>query len=127
MSTDSRFATLVRQSVLAFQGRARTFRTSFPLVLLALLLGFVLANVFGTVLNLLRARIAWDGFALLGVLFLVEATSCLTYCDPLSRVRLERVASLGSLANAMTSWRVVNSFKVGLLLGFFVDAFKVGS
>lgn len=127
MAINSRVATLLRQSALAFQGRARPFRGSFPLVLLSLLLGFLLANVFGTILNLLRAKLAWDGFVLLGVVLLVEATSCLTYCDPLCRVSLERGASLGPLANAMTSWRIVNSFKIGLLLGFFVDAFKVGS
>lgn len=113
--------------MLWFDERLQTFRGSFPLVLLSLLLGFVLANVFGTVLNLFRNKIAWDGFALFGIVGLIEVTSFLTYSPSVCAIRLKRLAFLQLSGNPVFSWRVVNSFKIGLLLGFFVDAFKVGS
>ena len=234
MANNPRVASLLRQVALSFQNRIKPFRNSFSLIFFSLLFGFLLANIFGTFLNVFRDIVFWDGFIILGILFFVEITNYLTYhpfsgsfglgvrwdggqsppqprpwpgavvgsaphpIEPMhpkgckavhlegmqegagapttrsterlasrrgwgevpsppapdaSPVRLGRAsgasdASLASLerdaqdaregrsrqlvsnaaiANRGVIYRVVNSFKLGLLLGFFVEAFKVGS
>ena len=41
--------------------------------------------------------------------------------------RSRQLASNAAIVNREVIYRIVNSFKIGLLLGFFVEAFKVGS
>ena len=120
-----RVASLLRQVALSFQNRIRPFRDSFSLILFSLLFGFLLANIFGTFLNVLRDAISWDGFVILGIVLFVEITNYLTY-HPF-RGRSRQFASNATIANREVIHRIVNSFKIGLLLGFFVEAFKVGS
>jgi hypothetical protein len=176
-----RVASLLRQVTLSFQNRIRPFRDSFSLILFSLLFGFLLANIFGTFLNILRDAVSWDGFVILGILLFVEMTNYLTYPrgswatpgprrpkgmggrsppkaqgpplgdrrrggqalggrgphaeqslegPPLGDNRGGRArhrASKATIANREGIYRIVNSFKIGLLLGFFVEAFKVGS
>lgn len=113
------------QVALSFQNRIRPFRSYFSTILLSLLFGFLLANIFGTFLGVLRNAIAWDGFVILGILFFVEVTNCLIY-HPL-KIRSQQIAFDSAKRKKEMMYRIVNSFKIGLLLGFFVEAFKVGS
>ncbi|BDA51826.1 hypothetical protein COCOBI_pt-1140 (chloroplast) [Coccomyxa sp. Obi] len=115
----------MRQVALSFQNRIRPFRDSFSLILFSLLFGFLLANIFGTFLNVLRDAVSWDGFVILGIVLFVEITNYLTY-QPL-KGRSRQLTSNAAIANREVIYRIVNSFKIGLLLGFFVEAFKVGS
>ena len=125
MANNPRVASLLRQVALSFQNRIRPFRDSFSLILFSLLFGFLLANIFGTFLNVLRDAISWDGFVILGIVLFVEITNYLTY-HPF-RGRSRQFAFNATIANREVIYRIVNSFKIGLLLGFFVEAFKVGS
>lgn len=76
---------------------------------------------------MLRDKLIWDGFALIGIVALTETTSYLTYCPSDRVMRLKGWSFLLRVTDTTFNWRVINSFKVGFLLGFFVDAFKVGS
>lgn len=125
MANNPRAATLLRQVAVSFQNRARPFRHSFSIILFSLLFGFLLANIFGTFLAVLRNSIPWDGFVIFGILLFVETTNWLTYRPfkgPSQQTAYEAVKT-----NKNVMCRIVNSFKIGLLLGFFVEAFKVGS
>nr|YP_009106167.1 hypothetical chloroplast RF20 [Paradoxia multiseta]AIT94970.1 hypothetical chloroplast RF20 [Paradoxia multiseta] len=155
MANNPRVASLLRQVALSFQNRIRPFRDSFSLILFSLLFGFLLANIFGTFLNVLRDAVSWDGFVILGILLFVEITNYSTY-HPLrgsmatpsmagggqrTRSAIRRtpvrpgqrggrsrqLTSNAAIVNREVIYRIVNSFKIGLLLGFFVEAFKVGS
>lgn len=125
MENNFRAATLLSQVALSIQNRIRPFRRSFSIILFSLLLGFLVANIFGTFLGVLRNAIAWDGFVILGIVFFVEVTNYVIY-HPLKN-RSQQIASDAIKTNKEVTCRIVNSFKIGLLLGFFVEAFKVGS
>lgn len=125
MGNNPRAATLLRQLALSFQNRIKPFRDSFSTILFFLLFGFLLANIFGTFLGVLRNAIAWDGFVILGVVLFVEVTNYLTYYQVKSRS--SQIDSNASKTSKEIMYRLVNSFKIGLLLGFFIEAFKVGS
>jgi len=80
--------------------------------------GFFIGNIFGTFLNSLRNIFPWDGFIIVAFVFICEFISFQTY-RPLSRRATE--------PTSFFSWRPWNLLKLGILFGFFVDAFKVGS
>lgn len=94
-------------------------------MLLSLLLGFLLANIFGTFLGVLRCAAIWDGFVIFALVVLLEVISCARYQT--LQPPTVGVVSFASTGNRNVFWRLTNNFKVGLLLGFFVEAFKVGS
>jgi len=106
MSFDFKFSSL---RTLIFQ-KKNLWQRFFDLSLFFLLFGFVNGNLFGTFLQFLRQYFIWDGLIIMFTLLIIEAIN-LTYfvCRPKPWVRL------------------LNFYKMGLLLGFFTDAFKVGS
>lgn len=105
--------TLLRASKRRFtkQGLLRTQRRSlFAKELSVLLFGFLSGSLFGTVLTFVRVFLIWDGFIIACLLVVLETTTSLAYTKSPSR-----------------STRTINLFKIGAMIGFFVDAFKVGS
>jgi hypothetical protein len=84
-----------------------------------LFLGFVAGNLFGTFLAGLRPILRWDGYIILSVLGFIEITNYGFY-DP--SLDIPFLPSRGA-----PIWKMCQFFKIGLMLGFFVDAFKVGS
>lgn len=82
-----------------------------------LLLGFLSGNLFGTILALLRGFVMWDLLVIAALLSVVEFTGFVAYNPRVT----ERSSVLASKIKA------INLFKVGMMIGFFVDAFKVGS
>ena len=107
------------------QCRIQLFQSFFATMLLSLLLGFLLANIFGTFLGVFRCAAIWDGFVIFGLVVFVEVISCARY-QTLQPPPVGAV-SFASTGNRNLFWRLTNNFKIGLLLGFFVEAFKVGS
>ena len=86
-------------------------KAQFGLSLLGLTGGFVTGNLTGSHLNFFRSAGIWDGFILI-----------------VSLAGLEGLNYLGSRVPADDHGaRPVVTFKLGLLLGTFTDAFKVGS
>nr|YP_001382192.1 hypothetical chloroplast RF20 [Pleurastrum terricola]ABO69329.1 hypothetical chloroplast RF20 [Pleurastrum terricola] len=90
----------------------------FPITLFAILSGFIIGNVFGTFLTKLREFICWDVLILGFILIFCEFINFLIYT---------KIFNLKAYFLTRFSIKLLNSFKIGLLFGFFVDAFKVGS
>ena len=105
----------------SFWGRLNTqlYTTNqrFSFHFLCLLCGFFLGNVFGVFLALLREWVKSDLLIVGLLLFVSEFISFQSY----------RHTRTGIVATQWFSWRPFNLLKLGLLFGFFVDAFKVGS
>ena len=123
---------------------------SFSLVLFSALLGFLVANIFGTFLTTLRDYVVWDGFIIVGLVVFVETINLSVYkvfkSVPFTPSALEDATGVLNTKESPFTLRnksdtllnsprrsnfllcqLLNSFKLGLLLGFFVEAFKVGS
>lgn len=121
-----------------------------------LFLGFLLGNLFGSFLNIFRKLIIWDGFLILILLLIEEIISYLMY-HPIKKALFSTLhySSFNVIKKKFDDYffrnsinlttfhsrkkntifftkkiiliKSLNFFKIGILLGFFVDAFKVGS
>lgn len=111
-----------------FTGIARRIQTTdnnLPLDLLSTLLGFVVGNAFGLFLPFIRHYLPFDFIIIFLLCVLFEWISAQAYKRASRKVRL---ASKGNAeARPQAFLRVLNVMKLGILFGFFVDAFKVGS
>ncbi len=123
----SKLDTFVSQSIVSFQKKSLFFRKNFPCMLALLLFGFLVGNVFGTFLNTLRFFFFWDVFIIFLLVVLLEFLNYNAY-NVFSR---PKGSVLGYAEQELRSAKIVvqfiNFFKIGLMIGFFVDAFKVGS
>lgn len=90
---------------------AGAFRSEFGTNGLCLSGGFVTGNLFGTFLNLFRSVLVWDGAIMMVSLVAIEGLNWLSFRP----------------GGEPDSGRGTRFFKLGLLLGTFTDAFKVGS
>ena len=124
-SSNPRVVNYLEALTFLFKGRVLVFQKSFAPILFALFLGFLLANIFGTFLGALRSFAIWDGFVIFGLVLFVELISYATY--QIGKRQFMRTLSLQFTEGKPLFWRITNNFKIGLLLGFFVEAFKVGS
>lgn len=89
-------------------------KTNFIFYIFLLFLGFICGNLFGTFLKFFRYHINWDGFIILLIILLIEFINYLTY---IKKFKLKNE----------NSFKFLNFYKIGLLVGFFTDSFKVGS
>ena len=103
--------TIIKTSLSYFKTKARIFQKDLVFYLLSLISGLFLGGLFGTFLPFFRTKIIWDGLILLTVLGTGEVVNSLFY------TKKQNVRFL----------KILNFLKIGLLLGFFIDAFKVGS
>ena len=121
-----------------------------------LFLGFLSGNIFGTFLNIFHKTIVWDGFLILILILFEEFISYLTYHSKkrtnffkFDFISVEKFffkkknflyIDTFLPKNIQLKWsqlfllykqpfflKSLNLFKIGILLGFFIDAFKVGS
>ena len=118
-----------------------------------LLFGFLTGNLFGTVLIFVRQFILWDGFIIVSCLIVLETISYISYKP--RRYKHLQSSNLfhldGGSARTRNTFtkeksftiqnegfqqngafpplpiKTMSFFKVGVMIGFFVDAFKVGS
>nr|ASN77496.1 Hypothetical protein Ycf20 [Pedinophyceae sp. YPF-701] len=101
----------VQNTLRQVKQRTNNFRSNILIDLLSLLLGLFIGGLFGTLLPFFRNFLLWDGWILLVVLLGIEVINIGFYKQE----------------NRAGSMRKINIWKMGLLLGFFIDAFKVGS
>jgi hypothetical protein len=106
--------------------RLQLTRENISFHLFCLVGGFFLGNIFGTFLNVLRGIFHWDGLIILSFIFLCEFISFQTY-RPIAEAKTRATPIRAQESVSILSWRPLNLIKLGLLFGFFVDAFKVGS
>jgi hypothetical protein len=106
--------------------RLQLTRENISFHLFCLVGGFFLGNIFGTFLNVLRGIFHWDGLIILAFIFLCEFISFQTY-RPIAEAKTRATPIRAQESVSILSWRPLNRIKLGLLFGFFVDAFKVGS
>ena len=111
----SKLYTFVFQYIGSLQNKFLLLQKNFPSVLALVLFGFLVGNVFGTFLNTLRFVFLWDGFIILLIIGLMEILNYNVY----------------NVKNPILYPKIlvqfINFFKIGFMIGFFVDAFKVGS
>jgi hypothetical protein len=134
----SKLDAFVSQYIGSVREKSLFFRKNFPSILALLLFGFLVGNVFGTFLNTLRVFFLWDVFIIFILIGLLEilnynvyhARNRLLFLSPSRRnvVPASRFAtSKRNVVPAKIVVQFLNFFKIGLMIGFFVDAFKVGS
>ena len=129
----SKLDTFVSQYIGSFQEKSLFVRKNFPRMLALLLFGFLVGNVFGTFLNTLRFLFIWDVFIILFLVGLLEIVNYNVYHakNRLVFSRHKGPATGTPFRQEQRSVKIVvqfiNLFKIGLMIGFFVDAFKVGS
>lgn len=113
-------------------------------------LGFIIGNLFGTFLDLLRNQMIWDGLILITIILFFEFINFIIYnkkqvrrsadivrfADPFDEESRQR-RDLGrtTIKAQAPSFKfqnkklliILKNFQIGILFGFFIDAFKVGS
>ena len=103
------------------------FKSFFSNALFSLFFGFLVGNLFGTSLNTIRSFISWDGFIISLILFSMEFLNSVLYKSFLKeKEKLTQLYPSPSLL-LFLNWKSINILKIGVNLGFFIDAFKVGS
>jgi len=123
----SKLDTFVSQYIGSLRKKSLFLQKNFPIMLALLLFGFLIGNVFGTFLNTLRFFFIWDVFIIFILIGLLEILNYIVYHV---KNRLVFVTPFGANRNLIPAKFVVqflNFLKIGLMIGFFVDAFKVGS
>jgi cytochrome c biogenesis protein CcdA len=109
------------------------FEKSFAFSMFFLFLGFVCGNLFGTFLTFFRNFTSWDGIIIIMTILLIEFINYLSYATLKKDLKKKlTVEDKNENAHCFFSFKknillFLNFYKIGILLGFFTDAFKVGS
>ena len=93
-------------------------KTNFLLFLFLLFAGFFFGNLFGTFVDSIRKLNIADSFLILILILFTEFINFIVYNNYRKKA-----------ANLIKSkkFNFLNAFKIGVLLGIFIDSFKVGS
>lgn len=110
----TRLFRIIRQIFLNSKSQFALFQNLFTASLFFLFIGFVTGSSFCTILGLIRHSNLWDGLVIIFMLVLFERIGKQVY----NRVQSSKNTRF---------LKFINCWKTGILLGFFVDAFKVGS
>nr|YP_009106324.1 hypothetical chloroplast RF20 [Interfilum terricola]AIT95142.1 hypothetical chloroplast RF20 [Interfilum terricola] len=102
-----------------------SIKKNLSLNLLFIFIGFLVGNLFGNFLIKIRQFLNLDILIILVILFLMEILN--------STIYLKKNKNFLFFLKKATDFKEIklfinlNYFKIGILLGFFIDAFKVGS
>jgi hypothetical protein len=111
--------------------KLKIIKNNFVLYIFLLFLGFICGNIFGTFLIFFRNLINWDGFIILLLIIKIELINYLIYNKNIKNFKFLQIKILNFFFKRfkinLLSIKIFNFYKIGLLLGFFTDAFKVGS
>nr|AWX53381.1 Ycf20 [Halochlorococcum sp. NIES-1838] len=134
MNTNTKFLKFINELGNQSQVKFLVFEKTFPISIFALFFGFFCGNLFGTFLNFLRNFFSWDGFIIIATILTIEFINYLNYKNTKNITKLKKIVPQKSILfwnffrfNQQPVIRFFNFYKIGLLLGFFTDAFKVGS
>lgn len=137
MTFTTRLSEFFTSYIVYLQDRLLYVQKQFTGLLCLLFIGFLIGNLFGTFLNLIREFLVWDGLIGIFLVAVMEIFSYAAYHDkersfgvflihPKTLNRLSKSKQIGKIGESKF-WQKLNLFKIGLMIGFFVDAFKVGS
>jgi len=121
---ETRLSRLLQKSISYGVKRIQFLQKNLTLLLFLVFIGFLTGNVFGTFLNSLRPYLPWDGWIVIILVFSIEVCNYATYHQK-NRHFLFFLIHPKILQKNI--WKFFNFFKLGLMVGFFIDAFKVGS
>ena len=91
---------------------------NFLSFLFLLFIGFFMGNLFGTLVESIRKFNIADSILIIILISLNEFINFIIY----NNYKSKTVSQF-----KIKFYNLLNSFKIGFLLGFFIDAFKVGS
>lgn len=98
--------------------KLKRLKENFLSFLLFLFLGFFIGNLFGTFVNFIRQLNITDSFLIFLIILINEFINFIVYRQKQKELNSTLIIRLYSF---------LNIFKIGVLLGFFIDSFKVGS
>lgn len=124
MTQKIRFAKFIKRSFFETKNKYLFFKKYFSLGIFFLFLGFLLGNIFGTFLNIFRNYLIWDGLIVFFIIFFCEIVNYHIYTK---KKKLSHIFTWPFKFPVAIFWKFLNYFKIGILFGFFIDAFKVGS
>lgn len=110
----TRLFRIIRQIIFNSTYQFHLFQNVFTASIFYLFIGFVTGSGFCTILSFIRETEIWDGFVIFFLIVFFEKIGKQVYR------RTQTTQSHRFL-------KFLNCWKTGILLGFFVDAFKVGS
>jgi uncharacterized membrane protein len=93
-------------------------KNNFLPFLFLLFTGFFFGNLFGTLVDSIRKLNIADSFLIFLLLLFNEFINFIIYRNYRKKV---------DAANESKKYNLLNAFKIGVLLGIFIDSFKVGS
>nr|YP_010732278.1 hypothetical chloroplast RF20 [Watanabea sichuanensis]WDY13192.1 hypothetical chloroplast RF20 [Watanabea sichuanensis] len=121
---ETRLSRSLQKSISYIVKRIQFLQNNLTLLLCLLFIGFLTGNMFGTFLSSLRTYLPWDGWIVIMLVFSIEVCNYATYH---SKNRQFLVFLIHPKTIQKHIWNFLNYFKLGLMVGFFIDAFKVGS
>jgi len=125
MRSETRLSGFLRIVFSVFKEKFLVFQTSFSSAIFFLFIGFLCGNLFGTFLSWIRTIIPWDGLIVLTLIFFIEVISYIRYHKGGRSFLI--LWTFPFYYQKRILWKSLNFLKIGLMLGFFIDAFKVGS
>ena len=129
MKWNTKLFKLLLDLKLQIQKKRFLFEKKFTISIFFLFFGFVCGNLFGTFLNFFRNYTNWDGVIISSTILFIEFINYLNYKENLKKkkFKLKKFKNYFNIKfKNLQMIRVFNFYKIGLLLGFFTDAFKVG-
>lgn len=140
MTSNTPFFNQIHRLQFLLKKKMTFFKKIVILSLFFLFLGFVFGNLFGTFLNYFRSFTDWDGLIIIFILVIIEIINYLNYKSLKngnsfllnffsSRKNFGRRGNnqKDSRKHMNSIIKILHFSKIGLLMGFFIDAFKVGS
>ena len=125
MKIETRIVFFINQLKVYLNRKNSFFKEVFSFALFTLFVGFLIGNLFGTFLNTIRSFIFWDGLIIFIILFIMELLNFILYNKTTRFFVISQKISY--YPNNQIIWKSVNYLKIGIMFGFFIDAFKVGS
>ena len=119
MKKKSTLLFFIKELKVSFYKKNLFFKEVFSFALFTLFFGFLIGNLFATFLNTIRSIVLWDGFIVLIIVATMEFLNFVLYTQTNLLVQKKKKKEI--------VWKSVNCLKIGVLFGFFIDAFKVGS
>lgn len=127
----TRTVLFINQLFLNLERKNTFFKEVFSFALFTLFFGFLIGNLFGTFLNTIRSFIFWDGLIIFIILFIMESLNFFLYKkrNQFFTVFQKISYSICGFKKKQNQfiWKSLNFLKIGIMFGFFIDAFKVGS